>query len=44
MNVQIDWVTAKRIYYKQKHRLSKFDRSVFLNLKLISYFFGNNMA
>ena len=36
--------TAKRILERLHHRLSKFDRSVFLNLKPISYFFGVYMA
>ena len=36
--------TAKRILERLHHRLSKFDKSVFLNLKPISYFFGIYMA
>ena len=36
--------TAKRILERLHHRLSKFDRSVFLILKPISYFFGFHMA
>ena len=40
--------TAKRIVERlgiqTSHRLSKFDRSVFLILKAISYFFGDDMA
>ena len=38
------FVTAKRILQRLYHRLSKFDRSVFLILKPISYFFGVYMA
>ena len=34
----------KDLEYRLHHRLSKFDRSVFLNLKLISYFSGVYMA
>ena len=30
----------KNLEYRLNHRLSKFDRSVFLILKSISYFFG----
>jgi hypothetical protein len=33
-------ITTVRLH----HRLSKFDRSVFVNLKAISYFFGIFMA
>ena len=36
--------TAKKILERLHHRLSKFDRSVFLNLKPIFYFFGIYMA
>ena len=34
----------KDLEYRLHYRLPKFDGSVFLNLKLISYFFGFDMA
>ena len=46
---QFLWIVQLREYWKDleyrlHHRLSKFDRSVFLNLKPISYFLGIYMA